>query len=76
MRPADSRVIERPSHLEALRLLKAYRGYRAGEVIRATPQLAATLVAEGVAAQEAQRTFLPAGGAERAVEARSTVETR
>jgi hypothetical protein len=62
--------------VEALRLIKAYRGYRAGEVIHATPQLAATLKNEGVAVPESQRTFLAAEGAERAVEARSNVETR
>lgn len=62
--------------MEALRLLKAYRGYRAGEVIYATPTLARTLKSEGIAATEPQRTFLAAAGAERAVEARSNVETR
>jgi hypothetical protein len=64
------------NHLEPLRLLKAYRGYRPGQVIRATPQLAGTLKASGIAAPEPQRTFLAADGAERAVEARSNVETR
>lgn len=36
-------------HLVTLRLSRAYRGYRAGEVIQATPRLAETLVAQGVA---------------------------
>jgi hypothetical protein len=62
--------------VEALRLLKAYRGYRAGEVIHATPTLAQTLKSEGIAVADTQRTFLAAEGAERAVEARSNVETR
>lgn len=53
--------------VETLRLLKSYRGYRPGMVIRATPKLAETLRAEGIAATEPQQSFLPADGAERAV---------
>jgi hypothetical protein len=63
-------------NVEALRLIKAYRGYKPGAVIHATPQLAETLKTSGVAVSEEQKTFLPADGAERAVEARSNVETR
>lgn len=62
--------------MEALRLLKAYRGYRPGQVIHATPNLARTLRADGIAVTEGQTTFLPAQTAERAVESRATVETR
>jgi len=62
--------------LESLRLVKSYRGYRAGQVIRATPQLAATLRAEGIAIPDHQRTLLPGEGSERAVEARAEVERR
>lgn len=62
--------------MEALRLLKAYRGYRPGEVIHATPKLAETLRADGIAVTEGQTTFLSAQAAERAVESRAKVETR
>jgi hypothetical protein len=61
---------------EALRLVKAYRGYKAGDVIRATPNLAQVLKSEGVAVPDRQQTFLSEQGAERAVEARSNVEAR
>ena len=61
---------------QSLRLIKSYRGYRVGEVIQATPNLADTLKRDGIAVPERQTTFLPAQAAERAVESRSTVETR
>lgn len=64
------------THLVTLRLVRAYRGYRAGEQIQATPRLAETLVAQGVA----QADDRPAGlfdpkPVERAV-ACPAVETR
>ena len=62
--------------MEALRLTRAYRGYRPGDVIHATPRLSEYLRQEGIAVPEAQTSFLPAAGAERAVEARADVETR
>lgn len=62
--------------MESLRLLKPYRGYRAGQVIQATPNLAQTLRADGIAVTEEQTTFLPAQASERAVESRAKVETR
>lgn len=62
--------------MESLRLLKAYRGYRPGQVIQATPNLARTLRADGIAVTEGQTTFLPNEAAERAVESRAKVETR
>ena len=62
--------------MEAMRLKKAYRGYSPGDVIHATPRLAEYLRQEGIAVPEAQRSFLPAAGAERAVETRANVETR
>lgn len=62
--------------MEALRLIRSYRGYKAGSVIRATPQLAETLKATGVAVTDSQQTFIASDGAERAVDARSNVETR
>ena len=62
--------------MEALRLLKAYRGYKPGQVIRATPNLAQALRADGIAVTEGHTTFLPAQAAERAVESRAKVETR
>lgn len=61
---------------EPLRLLKAYRGYGVGAVIRATPQLAATLKADGIAVADHQTTFLEHQTAERAVSSPSAVETR
>lgn len=62
--------------MEPLRLLKAYRGYRPGQVIRATPRLSETLRADGIAVPAAPTASLPADAAERAVESRATVETR
>lgn len=58
---------------EPLRLLRAYRGYRRGEVISATPGLAKVLVESGVAQRVEEEQRLP--GMERAVES-VTVETR
>lgn len=53
-----------------IRLLRAYRGYRAGDVIQATAGLAERLVSDGVAAREPSRPLLDAardGRVERAV---------
>lgn len=64
--------------MEALRLLKSYRGYRPGKVIQATPSLADHLVEAGIAARDHQASLLPAEPrpqAERAVAA-VPVETR
>ncbi len=58
---------------EPLRLLRAYRGYRRGEVISATPSLAKVLVESGVAQRVEEEQRLP--GMERAVES-VKVETR
>lgn len=58
---------------EPLRLLRAYRGYRRGEVISATPNLAKVLVESGVAQRVAEEQRLP--GMERAVQS-VAVETR
>jgi hypothetical protein len=62
--------------LHPIRLLKSYRGYRAGTVIRATPGLADHLVETGAGVRDSQ-TMLDAAAArpERAV-AVPTVETR
>lgn len=62
--------------MEALRLLRSYRGYKVGQVIHATERLAETLQRDGIAVPEAQRSFLPAEAAERGVESRANVETR
>jgi hypothetical protein len=67
-----------PTESQPLRLLRAYRDYRSGEVIRATPGLAAHLVESGVAspAEPADRPLFDARPAsERAVAAMPT-ETR
>lgn len=61
---------------EPLRLVKAYRGYRAGVVIHATHRLAEQLVADGIAVQESQTTFLEHQAAERAVATPPAIETR
>lgn len=50
-----------PQLLE-VRLLKSYRGYRAGTVIRATPGLADHLVHNGTAVLDRQGSLLDAGG--------------
>lgn len=44
--------------MENIRLIKAYRGYRAGQVIKATPDLAKVLQGSGVAVPDRQ-TVLP-----------------
>jgi len=66
--------------MQTLRLLKTYRGYKAGEVIKATPKLAETLKASGVAVIDPQASFLEPVKAERAVgfkvQARQAIETR
>lgn len=67
-----------PTEPQPLRLLRAYRGYSSGEVIRATPGLAAHLVESGVAAPAETDTrplFDARPAAERAVAATPT-ETR
>ncbi len=64
--------------LNPIRLLKSYRGYRAGTVIQATAGLAEHLVETGAGVREAQGTLLEAASvrqAERAV-AQPTVEAR
>jgi len=40
--------------MKTLRLLTSYRGYRRGEIIQATPQLAAYLVERQIAEPDAQ----------------------
>lgn len=67
------------AELLEVRLLRSYRGYRAGTVIRATAGLAAHLVDNGTAVHEAQTSLLPADGRqamERAVAQPQAVETR
>lgn len=67
-----------PELLE-VRLLKSYRGYRAGTVIRATAGLADHLVDNGTAVLERQASLLEAAGrqaTERAVSQPPAVETR
>ena len=64
--------------LHPIRLVKAYRGYKAGAVVQATPGLAERLVEDGTAVRETQRSLLEQAGdgrVERAVAARA-VETR
>lgn len=57
----------------SVKLSKAYRGYRAGDVIQVTPQLAARLVAQRLGVPEAARPMFE--NAERAV-AHPAVEMR
>lgn len=67
------------AQLVDLRLLKSYRTYRAGAVIRATPGLAEQLVASGTAVEDRQTSLLEGAGrqtAERAVAAQPAAETR
>lgn len=52
--------------MTTVRLLKAFRGYRAGETIRIPDGLAGRLFETGVAAIERQTELIP-GAAERAV---------
>ncbi len=63
--------------LHPIRLVKSYRGYRAGTVIQATAGLAEHLVETGTGVREIQGTLLDAAAArpERAV-AVPAVETR
>lgn len=44
--------------METIRLIKAFRGYRAGQVIKVTPDLAKVLGESGVAVPDRQ-TVLP-----------------
>ena len=44
--------------METIRLVKAYRGYRAGQIIKVTPDLAKVLGESGVAVPDRQ-TVLP-----------------
>lgn len=67
------------SELLEVRLLKSYRGYRAGTVIRATAGLADHLVENGTGVLERQGSLLEPEGRptqERAVCQPSAVETR
>lgn len=52
--------------MTTVRLVKAYRGYRAGEVVRLPDGLAARLRESGFAVTESQTELVPAA-AERAV---------
>lgn len=66
--------------MHTLRLVKSYRGYKAGEVIKATPGLSKTLQESGIAVLDGQASLPGAARAERAVafkvEARQSIETR
>lgn len=53
--------------MTTLRLVKAYRGYRAGDVIRVPDGLAARLREAGLAQPEGQTLFASPAHAERAV---------
>ncbi len=67
--------MEPSARLQPVRLLLAYRGHRAGDVITTTPGMAGQFVARGIA-EYAEPGDLPARPAvERAV-ACPTVETR
>ena len=59
--------------MQAIRVLKSYRGYRAGETFVATAALAAVLIESGVAVADAQSSFL--GRQERAIYSPQNVET-
>lgn len=66
------------AELHPIRLVRAYRGYKAGVVIQATSGLAERLVEDGLAVRETQRPLLDQAGdrrMERAVAA-PAVETR
>ncbi len=60
--------------MQTVRLVKAYRGYKAGAVITATPGLAATLIASRLAVAESQQQIPQV--AERAVAQGQSVESR
>jgi hypothetical protein len=62
------------AELHSIRLIKSYRGYRAGTVIRATPGLADHLVETGAGVRDSQ-TMFQAERPERAVAGQS-VERR
>lgn len=67
------------AELLEVRLLRPYRGYRPGTVIRATPGLAAHLVQNMTAVVERQASLLEVAGrqaAERAVAQPNAAETR
>lgn len=67
------------AELLEVRLLKSYRGYRAGTVIRATAGLADHLVQNGTAVLDRQGSLLEAEGRqthERAVCQPPAIETR
>ena len=59
--------------MQAIRVLKSYRGYRAGETFVATAGQAAVLINSGVAVADAQSSFL--GRQERAIYSPQNVET-
>jgi hypothetical protein len=58
---------------DKLRLLTSYRGYRRGDVIEATPALAAHLLGAGIAVRETQGDLIPAETTERATAAQANV---
>jgi hypothetical protein len=62
--------------MQTVRLLKAYRGYRAGETFQASERLAAELERLGVAVRDAARPLLEPQRAERAVATHQAVEAR
>jgi hypothetical protein len=64
------------TEIDTLRLLKPYRGYGVGAVIRATRRLAEQLVADGYAVQDNWATGLEHQSAERAVASQPAIETR
>lgn len=59
--------------MQAIRVLKSYRGYRAGETFVATAGLAAVLINSGVAVADAQSSFL--ARPDRAIYSPQNVET-
>lgn len=65
--------------LVEVRLIRSYRGYRSGTVIKATPGLAGHLVDNGTGVLERQASLLEAAGrqaAERAVAHPVAIENR
>ncbi len=64
------------AELHPIRLIKAYRGYRAGTVIRATPGLAEHLVETGAGVRDLQTTLEAAAARPERAVAVPTVETR
>ena len=59
--------------MQAIRVLKSYRGYRAGETFVATAALAAVLIKRGVAVADSQSSFI--SRQERAIYSPQNVET-